>query len=85
MHKLIIVSCTIDFNYKQQINIFHISLKLPGTKETLALVVFCSDIDISKHQMPKKISTVAKEATILDHEVKCCKKMTVTVDSIASL
>ncbi|CAH3165729.1 unnamed protein product [Porites lobata] len=29
-----------------------------------------SDIDISKHQMPKKISTVAKEATILDHEIE---------------
>ena len=35
--------------------------------------------------MPKKISTVAKEATILDHEVKCCKKIKVTVASIASL
>ena len=30
---------------------------------------FCSDIDISKQQMPKKIAEVAKEATILDYEV----------------
>lgn len=29
-----------------------------------------SDIDISKEQMPKKISTVAKEATILEHEIE---------------
>ena len=32
---------------------------------------FYSDIDISKEQLPKKIATVAKEATILDHEVNC--------------
>ena len=30
---------------------------------------FCSDIEISKQQMPKKIAEVAKEATILDYEV----------------
>lgn len=35
---------------------------------------FFSDIDISKEQMPKKISVVAKEATILEHEVKCFDK-----------
>ncbi|XP_074629404.1 C-1-tetrahydrofolate synthase, cytoplasmic-like [Acropora palmata] len=29
-----------------------------------------SDIDISKEQMPKKISVVAKEATILEHEIE---------------
>ena len=29
----------------------------------------CSDIEISKQQMPKKIAEVAKEATILDYEV----------------
>ena len=30
---------------------------------------FCSDIEISKQQMPKKIAEVAKEATILNYEV----------------
>lgn len=29
-----------------------------------------SDIDISKEQLPKNIATVAKEATILDHEIE---------------
>ena len=43
-------------------------MRVKGLNKIL-LFPFFSDIDISKHQAPKKIFELAKEATILDHEV----------------
>nr|XP_058948550.1 C-1-tetrahydrofolate synthase, cytoplasmic-like [Pocillopora verrucosa] len=46
-----------------------------------------SDIDISKHQAPKKIFELAKEATILDHEIELYgnKKAKVSLDVLERL
>ena len=43
-------------------------MRVKGLNKIL-LFPFFSDIDISKYQAPKKIFELAKEATILDHEV----------------